>query len=182
MPYTIGKSKGERVRDRDDIAAAMREHGDTVLRVCTLYLRERADREDVYQDTFLRYAKSDRVFNGSEHVKAWLIRVATNLCKDLLKSAARRTTESLDNLDEERLAELGMEDPPAEDEESIGQLDVLRALAKLDEKYRVVLYLKYYEQYTAAQIGAMLGIPENTVYTNLARGRKLLKGVLTYGN
>ena len=168
------------MRQRDEIARAMRRHGETVLRACSVYLREKADCEDVFQETFLRYAKSDRDFASDEHVKAWLIRVAANLCKDQLKVSARHATTSLSDLDEERLDKLGVEDS-SPDDDTIAPGQVTAALGQIDERYRMVLFLKYYQQYKAADIGVLLGIPENTVYTYLSRGKKQMKGVLTHG-
>ena len=163
------------LRAHEDIERTMAEHADTVMRVCAIYLREPADRDDAFQETFLRYARYGRTFNGGEHRKAWLIRVASNICKDQLKSAAART-ESLDAMGEEGFTPVG--DDGEEGQRSLERSDVLRALRGIDERYAIVLYLKFYEGYTAAQIGKLLGMPENTVYTNISRGKQQLKGVL----
>ena len=152
----------------------MEQHADTVMRVCTLYFHSQPDRDDAFQDTFLKYAQSSTEFADEEHRKAWLIRVATNCCKDMLKAAHARNV-SLENVGEQALAD----QPASQEAERSEQAKLLTgALRKIDEKYRVVLLLKYYEGYTAPQIAQMLDIPENTVYTNLARGREKLKEVL----
>ncbi len=163
------------MRVRADIESAMVVHADTVMRVCSVYLREPADREDAFQETFLRYARYERSFNGDEHRKAWLIRVASNVCKDQLKSSAART-ESLDALTEDGLAVTG--DDGQEGQRVLEHSEVLDALRGIDQRYGIVLYLKYFEGYTAAQIAKLLDMPENTVYTNLSRGKQRLKGVL----
>lgn len=166
------------MRERKDIADTISMHADTVLRVCTVYLHEKADREDVFQETFIRYARHDGEFENDEHVRAWLIRVAANLCKDMLKSAANKT-ESLEVLaDTSGYSPVG--DDGQEGQRKLEHDGVLQALNSLDERYRVALYLKYYEGYTVSHIAKITGTPENTVYTNLARGRKLLKGVLQH--
>lgn len=167
------------MRDRDDIVEAMDVFGDTVMRACAVHLSQWADREDAFQETFLRYARHEGAFNGNEHRKAWLIRVAINICKDQHKRASSRDVSLED-------AEAGTEPEPASrsadpTHESAAAHELLAALGRLEERYRSPLYLKYYEGYTAAEIGEMLGMPENTVYTNLARGRKELKEVLTHG-
>lgn len=167
------------MRDRADIAAAIAAFSDSVMRLCALYLHERADREDIMQETFLRYAQHDAPFAGEEHKRAWLLRVATNLCKDLLKSAASRN-ESLDSLRED--TQYDVEDESADDgSAALERSELMAALRSLDDKYRLVLYLTYYEGYTAAQVSKVLGMPENTVYTNLSRGKKMLRGVLEHG-
>lgn len=163
------------VRARADIEHAMVAHADTVMRVCSVYLREPADREDAFQEAFLRYARYERSFNGDEHRKAWLIRVASNVCKDQLKSSAAKT-ESLDALTEDGVAVTG--DDGQEGQRVLERSEVLDALRGIDQRYGIVLYLKYYEGYTAAQIAKLLDMPENTVYTNLSRGKQRLKGVL----
>ncbi len=163
------------MKTRADIERTVMRHADTVMRVCSIYLREPADRDDAFQETFLRYARHERRFNGEEHRKAWLIRVASNVCKDLLKSASART-ESLDEMGEDGFALVG--DDGGEAQRSLERTDVLKALHAIDERYAIVLYLKYYENYTAAQIGKLLDMPENTVYTNISRGKRQLKGVI----
>ncbi|MBQ9059287.1 MAG: sigma-70 family RNA polymerase sigma factor [Atopobiaceae bacterium] len=164
------------MRARDDIVDAMNRHADTVMRVCSLYLREQADRDDAFQDCFFKYANSDAVFQDEEHKKAWLIVVASNVCKDQLKRSSTRV--------------LSLEEAPEPqstydvDEQVFDRLEiseVLDGLHKLDERYRVVLYMKYFEGMDAPAIARTLEIPENTVYTQLSRGRELLKGVLSHG-
>lgn len=164
------------MRDNADIARAIELHSDTVLRVCTLYFRFQPEREDAFQETFLSYAQSSKSFEDDEHVKAWLITVAANVCKDMLKSAESKTV-LMDEIDEAAQPNWSHSDGDNGKAEELAN-----ALAQLDEKYRVVLYLKYYEGYSAAKIANMLGIPENTVYTNLSRGRNQLKEVLEHGN
>ena len=163
------------MRGNADITHAVETHSNTVLRVCSLYFRSVADRDDAFQETFIKYAQSDKTFADDEHVKAWLITVATNTCKDMLKAASAKTI-LLDEIDEAASPSW------AQDQQASNQAeDLIEALQQLDDKYRIALYLKYYEGYTAAEIASMLGIPENTVYTNLSRGRNELKEVLTHG-
>ncbi len=108
----------------------------------------------------------DAPFRDSEHEKAWLLRVAINACKDDLRNFFRRNTLPL-----ETITELEAEIP--EDFR-----DVLEAVLSLPEKYKNPIYLHYYEGYSAAEIGAILGKKENTVYSLLSRGRRLLKDCL----
>ena len=79
------------MRASEDIASALEAHGNAVWRACALYFRSSPDAEDAYQETFLKYALAeDARFNDEEHRKAWLVRVATNVCKDMLRAASRR--------------------------------------------------------------------------------------------
>ncbi len=175
------------MRSNGDITRTVKTHADTVLRVCTLYFHGRPEREDAFQETFLRYAQSDKTFADDEHVKAWLINVAANICKDMLKRADAKTVlldEFEDSIQPSWNAgnDLGADPAVAVAGTGSDRADELAAaLQQLDEKYRIALYLKYYEGFTAAEIAEMLNMPENTVYTNLARGRNELKEVLTHG-
>ena len=151
------------MRSEQEINAAIDRYADTVRRLCMIQLKNYADTEDIFQNVFLKYALSSRSFESPEHEKAWFIRVTINACKDLLKSFFRSRTVSLDQL---------MEQP--------GQLledhrEVLEAVISLPRKYREVIYLHYYEGYTAPQISEILGKNTNTVYTLLARSKNLLK-------
>lgn len=79
------------MRPREDIAEAVRLHGDAAWHVCVLYFKRSDEAQDAWQETFLKYAQADGMsFNDEEHRKAWLIRVAANVCKDMLKAAHRR--------------------------------------------------------------------------------------------
>lgn len=151
-------------------------HADTVLRVCTLYLHGHPERDDAFQDTFMAYAQSNKEFEDDEHRKAWLVTVARNACRDLLRRAETRFV-SLDEAGEDPAAD---DDPSTDAERQEESEALVRALNKLAEPYRIVLYLMYYENYKASEIAEMLGVPENTVYTRLARGREKLKEVLAY--
>ena len=168
------------MRTREDITQTMERHSDTVLRVCTVYFPRRAEREDAFQETFLRYLQSETEFADEEHRKAWLIRVAANICKDMIKRADAKALP-VDCTDEAARPLWQQPDSSGEELAVPGELPscVSKALEQLDDKYRIVLHLMYYEGYAAREIASIIGVPENTVYTNLARGRKKLKEVLT---
>ena len=151
------------MRSEQEVNRAVDRYADMVRRLCMIHLKNEADTEDIFQTVFLKYLLSPVVFESEEHEKAWLIRVTSNACKDLLKSFFRSRTTSLDDL-LERPAEL----PP-------DHREVLEAVLSLPRKYREVIYLHYYEGYTAPEIGKILGKNENTIYTRLTRARGLLK-------
>ena len=171
----IQHAEGKALRSNEDITRAIGQFADTVVRVCSLYFGFRPERDDAFQETFLKYAQSDKEFADDEHKKAWLISVATNVCKDMLKKAESKAV-LLDRF-EEAASIAGQPEPVRDDRVE----ELTEALQKLDEKYRVALYLKYFEGYKASEIAEMTGVPENTVYTYLARGREKLKEVLTNG-
>lgn len=151
------------MRSEQEINRAIEQYADTVMRICLVHLKNHADTEDIFQTVFLKYALHSSAFENSEHEKAWIIRVTINACRDLLRSFFRSRSVPL-----QELGELASAIPEPHNE-------VLDAVLRLPEKYRQVLYLHYYEDYTAPQIGKILGKNPNTVYTLLTRGRQLLK-------
>ena len=151
------------MRSEEEVTRAIEVYADTVKRICLLHLKNQADTEDIFQTVFLKYALSSVVFESEQHEKAWLIRVTMNACKDLLRSFFRTHTVPLDALAEQAAPEGDC------------HREVMEAVLKLPEKYRTVIYLHYYEGYTAPQIGEMLHKNVNSVYTLLTRAKKLLK-------
>lgn len=154
------------MRSEEAVREAIDRYADMVKRICFIHLKNETDTEDIFQTVFLKYAMSDVVLTNEMHEKAWLIRVTLNACKDLLKSFFRKRTVPLDAYVEQN----GIVDA--------AHSEVLEAVLSLPEKYRRVIYLHYYEGYTAPEIAEILGIKENTVYTQLTRGRALLRDVL----
>ncbi|MDO3681340.1 sigma factor-like helix-turn-helix DNA-binding protein [Paenibacillus ehimensis] len=108
--------------------------------------------------------QSQMVFNDHEHEKAWLTVTTRNYCKDILKNWWRIRRVALDTLPEV---------PSWNGHESSGK--VLARLLSLPEKYKTVLYLYYFEEYSVKEISEMIGHKESTIQTQLSRGRKLLK-------
>lgn len=151
------------MRSEQETAEALDRHADMVRRLCLIHLKNQADSEDVFQTVFMKYVLSSAVFENEEHEKAWFIRVTINACRDLLRSFFRSRTVPL-----EELIEL-----PAD--ASSDTREVLGAVLELPEKYRDVVYLHYFEGYTAVEIGQMLKKNVNTVYSLLARSKKLLR-------
>ena len=151
------------MRSEDEASRALALYADTVRRICLMHLKNMDEAQDVFQEVFLKYVLHDVAFESAEHEKAWLIRVAINTCRDLLKSFFRKNVVALE--------ELFAEPPDLAPQET----ELLEAVLALPEKYRDVIYLHYYEGYTAPEIAALLGRKENTVYTWLARARGELK-------
>ena len=154
------------MRGEQEANQAMERYADTVWRLCLIHLKNRADAEDVFQTVFLKYVLSSVCFENEEHEKAWFIRVTLNACKDLLKDFFHTRVVSMDELGEQSA------NVPEDHRE------VLDAVLALPAKYRDVVYLHYYEGYTAPEIGYMLGKNVNSVYTLLARAKKQLAEML----
>jgi RNA polymerase sigma factor (sigma-70 family) len=154
------------MRDDAQLRLAIDRYADTVKRICYIYLKNDADTEDVFQDVFLKYALFPSAFSSEEHEKAWLIRITINRCKDVLKSFFHKKVGSLEEA--RFLAGGSQAEHP----------DLLPAVMALPEKYRVVIFLYYYEGYAAPAIAKMLHKKENTIYTNLARAKEQLRTLL----
>lgn len=132
---------------------------DTVYRVAIHNAPTGADAEDAVQEVFEKLLLSKKEFTDDEHLKAWLIRVTINLCKNMRRDKDREKYALTDD----------MEAPQG------GDSSVLEAVRALPPKYRNAIYLHYFEGYTAAEIGEILGTGQNTVLSWLSRGRAILK-------
>lgn len=137
------------------------------LRVAFTMVKNQADSEDIAQEVLLRLLLYQPEFKNAEHEKAWMIRTAMNLSKDLLKSKWHTSTvgmEAMPKTGEPYLQGVGLEID-----------DTLEAVLELSERYRDCLYLFYYEDYSIREIARILEVPQNTVKTNLKRGREALR-------
>ena len=157
------------MRSEQEAVRAIERYSDTVRRLCMVHLKNDADTEDIFQTVFLKYVLSSVSFESAEHEKAWFIRVTVNACKDMLKGFFRSHTVSLEDI-AEQTAEL-----PSD------YRDVWEAVCSLPPKYREVVYLHYFEDYTAPQISRVLGKNLNTVYTLLTRSKQMLRKKLGGG-
>lgn len=135
----------------------------TVYRLALSYLKNREDAEDVSQDAFVKLLKCGQVFESDENVKAWLIRVTINLCKNLLKASWRKKRFEL--------IEAAASAPDEND--GIGEY-----ISLLKPEYSSVLYLYYYEGYSTKEIAQLTRITDVAARTRLSRARKLLKEML----
>ena len=142
-----------------------RKYIDTVFRVAFNYLKSAADADDVTQNVFLKLWKERKPFDSEEHIRNWLIRVTINECKTLLRSPWRNA-ENID--DYARTLQF----------ETQEHSELFYAVMKLPMKYRMPIYLYYYEGYSTEEISSILSIPRATVATQLRRGRELLKTFL----
>lgn len=150
------------MRSEQEVNRAIDLYSDTIRRICMIHLKNSADTEDIFQTVFLKYALSHVDFESDEYEKAWLIRVAINACKDLLKSFWKHTV-ALDEI---------IEQPS---QISPDHKEVLEAVLSLPTRYRDVVYLHYYEDYTAPEIAQILHKNVNTVYTLLTRSKQMLQ-------
>ena len=125
-----------------------------------------ADAEDAAQEALLRYHISEKQFESEQHIRAWLLRVAINCAKNVSRSFFRRNTVPLEDY---------MDSLEFDSGES---REIFREVMNLPETYRLVIHLYYYEDYSVAEIGRILGLTESNVKLRLSRGRQKLKKAL----
>lgn len=153
----------------DEISVSYELYADTVYRVCLMYFKQNThDIEDAIQTTFLKRIKCKKEFKSSEHEKAWLIVTASNVCKDMLKLRERK------NVSIEKIVLADTNSEPELDE-------VLGDLMALPHKYKIALYLYYYEQYQCKQIAQAMHRSEGAVWNYLHVGRNLLRTIIEGG-
>lgn len=139
------------------------KYRDNLYAVAFNVCRNAEDAEDVVQDTFLQYYSLKKEFDSEQHIRAWLIRVAINKAKNRTRSFWRRNKVSLEDY---------METLPFETQESE---NLFGTVMHLPDKYRIVIHLFYYEDYSVREISEILRLSENNVKVRLSRGRSLLK-------
>lgn len=162
----IGKKGSIRIM-QSRIEEYFRKYYKVCCRVAFTVVKNHADAEDMAMETLLRLLLYQPDFKSEEHEKAWTIRTVINLCRDLVKSKWHKTTVGIEAAPQ---AEKSYQMAPFLETD-----DTLWILLELPEKYKDCLYLFYYEDYSIHEIAEILEKPENTVKTNLRRGREALK-------
>ena len=142
---------------------AFRAYGGRIFRAALSVCRNQADADDVVQDVMIRYHSLGQQYESEEHLKAWLLRVTINRARDITSSFWRRNKTSW----EDCMEAAAFEDP------ADGRL--FAAVMELPERYRSVIHLFYYEDYSVREIAEILHSREGTVKSQLNRGRALLK-------
>lgn len=125
-----------------------------------------SDAQDVVQDTFIQYYTSKKEFEDEQHLRAWLIRVAINKAKNMTLTFWHQHKVSL----EEYMETLTFETPESE--------NLFEEVMKLPKKYRIVIHLFYYEDYSVKEIAEILKLSQSNVKVRLSRARALLKEAL----
>lgn len=141
--------------------ALVEREKNSVYRLAYSYCREEAD--DIFQEVFLRYLRARPVFPDEARERAWFLKVTANLCRSHLRSPWHSRVTALEA------------DQPAPEREEGGMLELVD---RLPPKYRAVIYLYYYEDCSARECGALLGLTETAVQTRLQRGREKLRRML----
>lgn len=152
-------------RAREEVDSLYRRHIKMVYQICLMLMKHVPDAEDAAQTVFRRVMERGQTFRDAEHEKAWLIVAARNECRNQLKHWWRVRRES-----EETLQKIAWEQP--------GDGELWELILTLPEKERMVLYLHYYQGYTALETAKIMGKNPSTVRTWLVRARWKLKELL----
>ncbi len=152
--------------EREEFLLLAGKYKDTVFRVALNALGSPHDADDIVQETLLRLWKRSEPFESEAHARHWLIRVALNLCKNVFRSPWHKAVPL------EELEAAAVFDTPEQGE-------LYAEVMALPEKYRTVLYLFYYEEYSVKEIAELLGVSQSVVTTRLSRARQTLKSELT---
>ncbi len=144
------------------IELIVKTHSNSMFKAAYALLGNRDDAEDAVQEAFIRLMEKQPDFIDDEHLKAWLLRVTINLSKNMLKASWRKNKS------------VTKESSYTENESD----EVLFCVMKLEENYRTVIHLYYYEGYSIKEIASILKLPSATVGTRLKRGRAKLRKML----
>lgn len=146
---------------QDNFLEAYEKYKNTVYSVIFNYVQNIDDTNDLQQEVFIKLLNSDVDYETDEHLRAWLIRVAINMCKNNARRSKYISGEAIP------------EDLPYEVKED--EIDVLSYVLALPEKYRIPVHLYYYQEYSIKEISELLDMSESTVKIRLKRGRDKLK-------
>jgi RNA polymerase sigma-70 factor (ECF subfamily) len=140
------------------------QYGNMLYKLASAQLNNKSDAYDALQDVMLKIHDVKPHWNDEEHLKAWLLRSVINKCRDYNKSYWNRKTTALDEA-----FGVSTTDP---------DFELQNAVAGLPEKYRVTLYLHYYEGYKISEIAKILNVGESGVKKRLVKGREMLRNYL----
>ena len=151
------------LRTNNEIVGIYNRHVKTIYGVCFTYMKNPADTEDAVSETFIKLIKFAPMLESEEHEKAWLIRTASNVCKDVLKHSWRRN-ENLTEYSE-----------TLKTDDSLEYSGLLDAVCSLPDKYKTAVHLYYYEGYNSSEISQILRKPQSTIRYYLHEARKILR-------
>ena len=149
----------------EEFSAIAEKYMDSIFRLALNYMRSRTEADDITQNVLIKLCRTEKKFQSGDHLRYWLVRVTVNECKRALVSPWRK----MENIEQLREGFVFPEE---------GRRELFDAVMALPKKYRVPIYLYYYEDYSTEEIGRILKVPSATVRTHLRRGRQQLKDSL----
>ena len=160
-----------KVLDAQNLENLMKEHGDSILRMCYLYLKDYQLAEDATQETFIKAIRAYNSFRHKADEKTWLTRIAINCCKDIMRT--RWFQLSKVSYDESNIK--STEEPI---ETLIEKNSISESIMKLKRSDREIILLYYYKELSIKEIAIFIRKSENTTIQRLNRARGRLKKIL----
>ena len=154
------------LRTDDCFEEVMERYSDLIYRIAYANVRVKEDAQDVFQEVWCRYYQKNKIFESEEHRRNWLINVTLKCCKKIYSSVRYKRTVLTDDMS------LLREKLPERD------FEIYDAVIRLREKYRVPVYLYYYEDFSVNEISEITKINASTVRSQMKRGREKLKEIL----
>lgn len=152
--------------DIDAFQALIHEEKEKLYKMAYVYMKNEDDALEIFQETIYKALKSITTLKNNDYFSTWLTKILINTAIDALRKKKKIVLMSHDVIEDFSSSE--SIHPEA-------QLDLLEAMDKIDEKYKTVLLLRFYEDYKIGQIAEFLDCPEGTVKTNIRRGLAMLK-------
>lgn len=149
-----------------DVERLIDEYGNSILRMCFMYLKDIHLAEDAMQDTFVKVYKNYSRFKGESSEKTWIMRIAINVCKNYQRTFWWKRIDLKDAIESAVINS---------DTNNLEEEDVLKEVMKLPRKYKEVILLFYYQEMKVKEVAEALDIKEATVATRLKRAREKLK-------
>lgn len=156
------------VVNKENLSDILELYSDMVMRIAYQNIKNIAEAEDICQEVFLRLIEKNKIFESQEHIKAYIIRVTINKCRDYLKSGWFR--KRVQSKEEQIMNQYGQNNRQ--------ENSILESVMELPLKYQNVIYLYYYEGYAVKEISKILHKNEGTIKTWLRRARQQLKAII----
>ena len=151
------------------------DYGQDVLKIAYLYVKDQQLAEDIFQEVFYKVMKNYHKFEHLSSEKTWLIRITINTCKDLLRTSWLRRVTTFGTLEEQNQTQY---EQPFDMTQSESNNELYEMIMKLPQRYKEVILLFYYEDFSYDKMAKILNIPKGTVQSRLARGREKLKKMM----
>ena len=151
------------------------DYGQDVLKIAYLYVKDQQLAEDIFQEVFYKVMKNYHKFEHLSSEKTWLIRITINTCKDLLRTSWLRRVTTFGTLEEQNQTQY---EQPFDMTQSESNNELYEMIMKLPQRYKEVILLFYYEDFSYDEMAKILNIPKGTVQSRLARGRDKLKKMM----
>jgi RNA polymerase sigma-70 factor, ECF subfamily len=152
------------------IERLMKQYGNDVLRIAYVYLKDYQLAEDAFQEVFLKVFHHYNSFREDSSEKTWLIRITINVCKDQLR---KNWMKRVRTIEEDELKQI--KDEGESFLERVENQELFEMILELDEKYKDVIILYYYEGYQTSEIAEILDTTTGNVSSLLSRARSKLK-------